>query len=456
MSGLARILRAWGYGVSGSDAVAGEQAAMLAVEGIAVAVGHADTARAAAADLLVITAAVRGDNPEVAAARAAGVPVVKRAELLGLLANVRCCVAVAGSHGKSTTSGMLATALRALGADPSYAIGAVLGTTGTNAASGAGEAMVVEADEYDHSFLWLTPDLAIITNVEYDHPDLFADQSAYDAAFARFVANLRPGATLVLAADDAGCTRLRARADFATPASLVTFGQDRGADWRLEGGEGGWQATMPSGDVLPLPLAVPGAHNARNAVAALAALVALDHVPAAAAAALGTFIGVGRRFEVKGEAGGVTVVDDYAHHPSEVRAALAAARDRYPGRRVWAVFQPHTYSRTRALLVEFAASFADADRIVVLEIYAARETDSLGIGARDLVARLPEGALLATGPEDAAHRLAALVAPGDVVLTLGAGDVTTTGPRLLQLLSAMVASGASAARPIDGDRGSLR
>ena len=434
MSGLARILRAWGYDVSGSDAASGDQTAALAIEGIPVAIGHADTARASAADLLVMTAAVRDANPEVEAARAAGVPVVKRAELLGLLANARRGVAVAGSAGKSTTSGMLVTALRALGADPSYAIGAVLGTTGTNAAPGAGAEMVVEADEYDHSFLWLRPEIAVVTNVDYDHPDLFPDLDAYDAAFARFVAGIRPGGALVLAADDPGCARLRARPDFVAPATLVTFGQSDAADWRLDRLADGWRVRGPNGEEMPLRLLVPGAHNARNAAAALAALVAFGHEPVAAAAALEAFTGVGRRFEIKGEAGGVVVVDDYAHHPSKIRAALRATRERFPDRRLWAVFQPHTYSRTKALLPAFAEVLTDADRIVVLKIYAARETDTLGVSARTLIAQLPEGTLLADQPEDAAQTLAGLVAPGDVVLTLGAGDVTETGPRLLALL----------------------
>ncbi|CAA9546348.1 MAG: UDP-N-acetylmuramate--L-alanine ligase [uncultured Thermomicrobiales bacterium] len=436
MSGLARILHAWGYDVSGSDAVASALTAALVDEGIAVAVGHADTARAGAADLLVVTAAVRGENPEVQAAEAAGIPIVKRAALLGLLADVRHGVAVAGSHGKSTTSGMLVAALRALGADPSYAVGATVSATGTNAAPGTGAAMVVEADEYDHSFLWLHPRVAIVTNVEYDHPDIFPDQDAYDAAFARFVGNITPDGTLVVAADDPGCGRVLARPDVAKPGHLVTFGQAGSPDWLLAGTEGAWHVTPPTGATVPLPLAVPGAHNARNATAALAALAALGHEPAAAAAALGTFTGVGRRFEVLGEAAGVTVVDDYAHHPTEVAATIAAARGRYPGRRLWAAFQPHTYSRTRALLDEFAAALAAADRVLVLEIYAARETDTLGVSAAELAALVP-AASVADGPPGAASWLADVVVPGDVVVTLGAGTVTEVGPDLLARLRAL-------------------
>src|ERR687893_706416 len=219
MSGLARILNAWGYAVSGSDAAASPLLEELKGEGIAVSIGHTATNEAAAADLVVATAAVRSDNPELIAAHAAGRQVIKRARLLGALADARRGVAVAGSHGKSTTSGMIVAALRALGADPSFAIGAVLGGVGTNAAPGAGEEMVVEADEYDWSFLHLHPHVAVITNVEYDHPDLFPNTDAYDAAFATFIAGMRPEGTLVVAADP-GCARLMARHDWSPPRSV--------------------------------------------------------------------------------------------------------------------------------------------------------------------------------------------------------------------------------------------
>ena len=433
-SGLARILRAWGHRVTGSDSADSPLLRELGREGIGVTVGHTAVADAATADLVVVTAAVRADNPEIAAAVAAGTPVVKRAALLGLLADARRGVAVAGSHGKSTTSGMLVAALRALGADPSYAVGATVAATGTNAAPGDGPDMVVEADEYDWSFLQLHPDVAIVTNIDYDHPDLFPDQDAYDDAFRRFVGQIRPGGTLVIAGDDPACARLLARADLTRPDCVVTFGEHADADWRLSGEPGAWRVAGPGGVDVSLPLAIPGRHNARNATAALAALVALGHEPTAAAAAIADFAGVGRRFEAKGAGAGVTVVDDYAHHPSELRATLRAARDRHPGRRLWAVFQPHTYSRLRALLPEFADALREADRAMVLDVYAARETDTLGVSSADLRALLPPGALAATDPADAARVLAGELQPGDVVLTLGAGSVTETGPLLLARL----------------------
>ncbi len=438
MSGLARILSVWGYQVSGSDATASPLLDALAAEGIAVSIGHGAVENAAAADLVVATSAIRPDNPEIAAAELAERPVIKRARLLGALADARRGVAVAGSHGKSTTSGMLVTALRALGADPSFAIGAVVdGPVGsTNAAPGAGAEMVVEADEYDWSFLQLHPDLAIITNVDYDHPDIFPDAETYDRAFADFARGIRPGGTLVIAADDPGCQRLMARADWSIPASVVTFGETAEADWRLEATEDGWRVTGGDDVAVPLSLGVPGRHNKRNAAAALAALVALGYDAAAAATALEGFGGVGRRFEAKGEANGVVVIDDYAHHPREIAATLHAARERFPDARIWAVFQPHTYSRLKALLPDFAASFGAADRVMILDVYAARETESLGVSAADLISRLPEGAMPAADPMAAARALAGVVVRGDVVLTLGAGSITETGPALLGLLHA--------------------
>ncbi|MBA3336140.1 MAG: UDP-N-acetylmuramate--L-alanine ligase, partial [Chloroflexia bacterium] len=434
MSGLARLLAARGYRVSGSDAVPSPQTDALSLEGITVTVGAADPALAAAADLLIITAAVREDHPEVAAAGAAGVPRIKRAELLALLTQGQVSLAVAGSHGKSTTSGMLVAALRSLGADPSYAVGATLLETGTNAAAGGGPVMVVEADEYDRSFLWLRPDIAVVTNIDYDHPDVFPDQTSYEAAFAAFVANVRPNGTLIIAGDDPACARLLS--DRAVDRTrIVTFGDAPGLDWRVSSMGSDWLVADPHGKELTLSLRVPGLHNARNATAALAALVTLGFAPDAAGAALGAYSGVARRFEIIGRAGGVTVIDDYAHHPNELRATIAAARGHYPTRSIWAVFQPHTYSRTQAMLEGFAGALHGADRIMLLDVYAARETDTLGVSAADLLARLPVGAIGVAGPSQAVERLATELRPGDLVLTLGAGDITTVGPALLQLLT---------------------
>ena len=430
MSGLARILSVGGYSVTGSDLFPSEVTDQLRAEGIEVQIGHGDTGHALTADLIVATAAVRDTNAELHAARERSTPIIKRAELLGMLANARTSVAVAGSHGKSSTSGMLVSALQYAGADPTYAVGAVVTSTGTNAAPGSGPAMVVEADEYDYSFLWLKPAVAIITNIDYDHPDLFPDQATYDRAFVRFARGVRSDGVLIVNGDDPGVLRVMAELR-SSPARTVTFGCSEGNEWIIDGST----VTPPDGEEIGLALTVPGRHNLLNATAALIAMTEMGIVPGQAAAGLEAYRGVGRRFDIKGESGDVTVIDDYAHHPREITATIAAARDRYPGRRVVAAFQPHTFSRTKALLEPFAAALATADRALVLDIYPARETDSLGVSASDIVRRLPAESVAAAGkPSEAAERLANEVQAGDVVLTMGAGDVTLVGPKLLALL----------------------
>ena len=430
MSGLARILTTWGYKVTGSDSFPSELTETLRREGIPIQVGHDDTAMATAADLIIATAALRQTNPELLAAAAAGIPIIKRAELLGMLMNSRVGVAVAGSHGKSSTSGMLVSAMIELGRDPSYAVGAIVQSTGTNAAPGSGAEMVVEADEYDYSFLWLKPQIAIISNIDYDHPDLFPDQETYDRAFARFVAGIRPGGILILNGDDPGVQRV---GETVRPAdrTVITFGRNPGNDWTIE--ESG--VCGPHAISVALNLQVPGEHNRSNATSALIALVALGVEPSDAAYALETYKGVARRFDLKAEIGGITIVDDYAHHPQEIAATIAAARDRYPCRRIIAAFQPHTFSRTKALAADFAVALTAADVPIVLDIYPARETDSLGVSASTILTLMPGDRGFAGGtPSEAAAMLADLVKPGDVVLTLGAGDITHVGPKIAALL----------------------
>jgi UDP-N-acetylmuramate--alanine ligase len=434
MSGLARIFLSRGYAVSGSDAQKSSQTESLEAIGIPITIGHTDVGRAARADLVVATAAVTGVNAEIDAAKRANRPIVKRAAALGALANSRVNVAVAGSHGKSTTSGMITTALLALGHDPSYAVGAVVAASGVNASPGRGPAMVVEADEYDYSFLTLTPDVAVVTNVDYDHPDIFADQAAYDAAFCRFIKQIRSGGTLVMSADADGCRRLLENPAFVWPDHVSWFGESEGAAWQLKRVDTEWFVRAPDGQTLPLNMQVPGLHNALNAVAAVAALHALGISPADAVRGVAQFSGVGRRFEFKGEEASVVVVDDYSHHPVELRAALLAARSRYPGRRLWAVFQPHTYSRTKAFLDDWAGALTLADQVALLDIYGSRERDTLGVSSDDIAERLGKWTLRVATPDEAAERLVGLLAPGDVVLTIGAGDVTKTGPLLLDLL----------------------
>ena len=439
-SALARVLARWGYRVTGSDAAASVVTAALIAEGIAVTIGHQAEAVAGAA-LVVYSAAVRETNPELAAALAAGTPTIKRAALLGLIANARDGLAVAGTHGKSTTSAMLAKICIDAGRDPSFFVGAILQDFGTNARPGSGDLVVVEADEYDRSFLQLFPRVAIVTTLEHDHPDIYPTFEEMRAAYLAFLAQVHPDGTIVISADDPGCVALLPAIATAADVAIVTYGRAAGADWQIVPAGTGDTVLHNGAQVATLTLGVPGEHNRRNALAAIAAADAVGVAPEIAAASLGGFSGTGRRFELKGEAYGITFVDDYAHHPTEVAVNLRAAHERYPGRPLWAVFQPHTYSRTKLLLREFAESLAEADRIVLLDIYAAREIDTLGASADDILALLPARAtpLRAARPADAAATLlaeyrAGRLGAGAVVLTLGAGDVTEIGTMVLDAL----------------------
>lgn len=431
MSGLAAVLHAQGYIVTGSDSGSNAQTELLAASGVVIQRGHTETANAAAADLVVITAAVR-DNPEIVAATERGTPIIKRAKLLGMLSQQKTAIAVAGSHGKSTTSGMLVTALAALDADPSYFVGAVVGSSGSNSAWTDGEHIVVEADEYDRSFWTLFPDVAIITNIEFDHPDLFTQES-YDDAFARFASQVSPEGTLVVRGDDPGVARILPSLAFA-PFRIVTFGMEEGNDWQVAEAASGWIVQPPDGEPIALDLRVPGKHNVLNATAALAVLDTLGFDRQQSANALAAFSGVGRRFELAGEANGVIVIDDYAHHPTEIAATLQAARERFPRRRIWAIFQPHTYSRTKALIDDFAAALAVADEIVLLDIYAAREIDDGSVSSAELARRIGPRAQVVPGVPDVVPAVYPLLQDGDVVLTIGAGDITHAAPALVHAL----------------------
>jgi UDP-N-acetylmuramate--alanine ligase len=435
MSGLARMLQSMGYRVTGTDATASDLTAQLAAEGIAIGIGHNDAEFASSADLVIRTAAVDKNNPEMVAARQRGATILKRAELLGAIASTRRCVAVAGTHGKSTTSAMLTTALIELGFDPSYAVGAVLQSTGTNAALGSGDVFVVEADEYDHSFLALHPDRSIINNVEFDHPDIFPSMDDYVQAFVDFASQLTPGGMLIARGDDPGVARVLERLDPSILARTRTFGRTADTDWTLAGDGGAWRVCPPGGDQVEIRLSVPGAHNALNAVAAVATMAGMGIDVMDAVRGVEAYRGIGRRFEIKGTACDVLVIDDYAHHPTELAATLRAASDRFPQRRVWAVFQPHTYSRTRALLDQFTDALQMVNDRVVLDVYGARESNEGRVSESDMQRMAGGGGYRARDLETAGELLAGLVKPGDVVLTLGAGDVTALGPALLDRLN---------------------
>lgn len=418
VSGLARLMRGRGYQVSGSDMTASEITAALESEGIEVRIGHAPE-HADGADVVITTAAAAHDNVELTAARSRKIPVVKRAAVLGSLARPYRTLAVAGTHGKSTTSGMAAVAFDSAGYAPGFAVGAVVPEFGTNARDSGGDYFVVEADEYDYSFLQLAPDVAIVTNIEHDHPDLFPDFDSVLDAFHRFVRLIRPGGTLALSANDPGCQRLRELAADLRDVSIVTFGAESG-DWTLlDGG----MVRGPDGQTFELPLAVPGRHNRLNALSVLAAAGGLGVEPGELLDGLVAFKGVGRRFEIVREDRALVVVNDYAHHPTEIGAPVSAARERYPGRRLVIVFQPHTYSRTRAFLQQFAGALDQGDIVILADIYPARERDNLGVSSASIAEQMSTAVQLAGSPEDAAKRTLAILKPGDVVLVLGAGDI---------------------------------
>ncbi len=441
LSAIARVLLGLGYTVSGSDQVASDLTTALAAEGVRVAIGHA-AANVGGADLVLISSAVPPDNPEVLAARAAGIPVVKRADFLGALMTGRTGVAVAGAHGKTTTTAMLASVMLAAELDPTFIVGGVLADLGTNARAGRGQVFLIEADEYDRMFLGLQPQAAVLTVIEHDHPDCYPTFEEMLLAFRQFVGRLPQDGLLVACRDDDGARLLGQEWEVAG-GEIRWYGFSREAAWcatdpRPNRAGGSDFVVMREGETVGLiRLRVPGRHNVLNALATVALADWLQIPFETTRSALTEFRGVGRRFEVKGEVGAVLVVDDYAHHPTEVTATLAAARERYPGRRLWAVFQPHTYSRTKALLSEFAAAFGGADQVVVLDIYPARERDTLGVSAVELVERMSHPAVqYIGGRREAADFLVGNLQPGDVVLTLGAGDGYMVGEWVLDALRA--------------------
>ncbi|TDQ52602.1 UDP-N-acetylmuramate--L-alanine ligase [Actinorugispora endophytica] len=447
MSGIARVLLQRGIEVSGSDARDGDLLRELAELGATVHVGHA-AEHVGAAETLVVSSAIRDANPELAEARARGLRVLPRAAALGALLLDRRGVAVSGTHGKTTTTSMITVMLQHLGAAPGYVIGGKLVTTGLGADAGSGDVIVVEADESDGSFLMLSPRIAVVTNVEADHLDNYGGLEEIHANFAAFVD--RVSETLVVGVDDPGARRV---ADVARERGkrVVTYGEAAGADYRVgaieaDGFATDFTLTPPSGEPIRCSVAAPGRHNVLNAAAAVAVADELGHDPEVAVEGLAGFTGAARRFEFKGEAGGVRVYDSYAHHPTELAADLAAVRAALdsqkaksggdaPAGRVVALFQPHLYSRTRIFAAEFAEALTRADEVVVLGIYAAREDPEPGVGAELITDRVGHDRVYHHPDRaDAVARVAAVARPGDVVLTMGAGDVTELGPVIVAAL----------------------
>ncbi|MEV4381393.1 UDP-N-acetylmuramate--L-alanine ligase [Streptosporangium sp. NPDC049644] len=440
MSGIARILVKRGVQVSGSDARGSDIAAELRELGARVHIGHA-ASHIKQVDTVVVSTAIRDSNPELGEALRQGLRVIPRAAALASVMAGRTGVALAGTHGKTTTTSMLTVALQKCGADPSYCVGGQLVTTGLGADEGSGEVFVAEADESDGSFLMLAPDIAVVTNVEPDHLDNYGDPRAVHDSFARFVE--RVAGTMVICADDPGSAALVPIAR-ARGLKVITYGEAEDADLRVgEVSPEGLGITFTVHGHGEVRLAVPGRHNALNAAAVIAVAGELGVSFGEIRDGLAAFTGAKRRFEAKGEAGGVAVFDSYAHHPTELAADLRAARDvvaSFSGDgRVIAVFQPHLYSRTRFFADEFGIALGLADEAVVLDVYGAREDPEPGVSGALVADKVPlpaERVAYAPQRDGVPALVASLARPGDIVLTMGAGDVTELGPRIVAELAA--------------------
>jgi UDP-N-acetylmuramate--alanine ligase len=438
LSAVAQVLLGRGYRVSGSDRQLNEMTSKLEAAGATIYEGHAPE-QIEGAEMLLVSSAIPPQNPEVQAAIHSGIAVLKRNEFLPKLMEGSYGIAVAGTHGKTTTTGMIARIMLDAGLDPTVIVGAELPALGSNGRAGRSDYFVIEADEYDYMFLGLRPDLAVVTNIEYDHPDLFPSQEAYRDTFVSFIERVRSDGHLIGCVDDPGASVLIEHAE-RLHLAVVTYGLTKGewqaVDLRANQHGGSDFLVQHAGKTIGLArLRVPGRHNVQNATAAVAAATILGVDFDVIRTALGAFGGLGRRFQILGEVGDVVIIDDYAHHPTEVRATLAAARQRFAGRRIWAVWQPHTFSRTKALLGEFASCFEQADRLIALDIYRSREQDSLGLDTAQVVNEITNTRVdYVADINEAADFLLERVMPGDVVITLSAGDGNLVGELVLKQL----------------------
>jgi UDP-N-acetylmuramate--alanine ligase len=447
LSAIARFLLEQGYRVSGSDRTLSPLAAELQAEGVSVSVGH-KAENVNGADWVVRSSAIPDENVEVLAARQANIPVYKRADFLGRLMAwpEKDGIAVAGTHGKTTTTAMLAWMISQLGADPSYIIGGVSQNFGVNAHAGQGRPFIIEADEYDRMFLGLQPRFAVITNIEHDHPDIYPSAVEYNEAFKSFARLVPDNGAIIISAEDMGAAALA--------VTCRELGK-RVIEYRIaenqNTGEGEWilAESMQSNHLggftfnalvrlqsgsssLPgIQLSVPGLHNVRNALAALGVVAVMGLDLQAAAKSLSEFKGTARRFEVKGQAGDVIVIDDYAHHPTAIRATLDAARARFPARRIWAVWQPHTYSRTLALMNEFAESFSEADEVIISEVYASREPKQDFSAQQVVQVMFRDTAHFIPTLEGISDYLITHLKPGDVLIVMSAGDADQVSAQVL-------------------------
>ena len=440
MSGLARIALTHGAHVSGTDEKDSSVLAALSALGATVFSSH-NAEHVQGADLVIYSNAISQSNSERVEAEKLNIPIYTRAQALALLMSESTSIAVAGTHGKTTTSSMLTVALQACGADPSFAIGGTISASGSNAHRGTGQYFVAEADESDGSFIEYKPFGAIVTNVEHDHVDYFATPADVTAAFEEFARTISPDGFLVYCADDPGSLALGRS---ATGLVAISYGENAESDLHIDqvelGAKGSRARALWKGKSIGhLELNVPGRHNIDNAAAALAVGLHLGLPTAGLLAGLASFAGTGRRFELKGTVHGIRVIDDYGHHPTEIRVTLDAAR-RYAGDgRLLVIFQPHRYSRTQAFMSEFASSLSLADDVTLLEIYAASEKPIAGVSSEVIAQSMTNGKYIPNFVE-ATDALIEMAKPGDVIMTLGAGDVSSLGPIIVDGLTKRFAS----------------
>jgi len=442
MSGIAEVLLTLGYKVSGSDLRESQVTQRLASLGALVFIGHR-AENITGSETVVTSSAIARDNPEIQAARSQHIPVIPRAEMLAELMRLKYGIAIAGMHGKTTTTSMVAAVLAAGGLDPTVVVGGRVDAMGSNARLGKSQYLVAEADESDRSFLKLSPILSIVTNIDREHMDCYRDMDDVDQAFVDFMNRVPFYGAVIACLDNERLRGLLPRLE----RRVITYGAGQAADFQVSLVEAAVQPAESTPrsrfevirrgkKVGEFDLHVPGYHNVLNATAAVAAGIGLDIASARIAEALAQFRGVDRRFQLKGKVGGVSVVDDYGHHPTEIRATLAAARQcRYP--KIHVIFQPHRYTRTRDLADEFAGAFADADTLQLLDIYAASEEPIAGVNSQLLLEQIRLSgtqAEYATSFAAAASRAAEYAKDGDLVLTLGAGSVYQIGPMVLEEL----------------------
>jgi UDP-N-acetylmuramate--alanine ligase len=444
MSGIAEILSHAGVAVSGCDAKRSAATDLLQRRGIRVDLGH-DPAHLDGVDMIIVTAAMKGEHAEIDAARRRGIRIMKRAEALGVIVDTKRAVGVAGTHGKTTTSAMISVVLEEAGLDPTVLVGGMVRNFETNAKSGAGDLLVVEADEYARTFHHLHPEVAVITNVEADHLEYYGSFEAILEAFRIFLTNVKPGGAVIACVDDPNVRDLlgvdestsrqvvESSLGDSTTRRLVTYGLSEAANLRavnLRFHERGTTFEVPG--VGFFKLFVPGEHNVRNALAAIAVARYFGVPSGAIAGALAKFLGVDRRFQILGDYLGAIVVDDYAHHPTEIRATLSAARSGYPGRRIVAVFQPHLYSRTRDFAREFGEALRVADVPIVTPIYAAREEPVDGLSARIISDAVPGIEFLDRSNAQIVNEMRRRLGPKDIFITMGAGDVHEIAEELVR------------------------